>query len=65
MITRFKLEADGQTREEVVAKLVEAAEEIFQLEGTNIHWECTQDVVAGKAGKYAGRVIWKRRNGSD
>lgn len=60
MITRFRLEAREQTREDVSRVLAEAAKQIMEISGINMGlWRCTDDVVERSGASYRGRVVWK------
>lgn len=68
MITRFKIEAEAETKEQVEKDLNFATIEIqdrFQHSEWNqdrFKWEKTQDVVSGRPGAYKGRVNFVYRS---
>lgn len=63
MITRFRIEASGQTRDEVLESLRHATNQLLVLSvkaGTKLdQWEVTQEVISLEAGVYNGRVVMK------
>ena len=60
MITRFRIEASGKTREECVESLNEGAEKLMKISGVNRGlWQCTDEVTEKKGAIYQGRAVWK------
>jgi hypothetical protein len=61
VITRFRLEAEGNTKEEVQHELSKTAL-VFRLHDAAT-WTITDDVISKAAnGKYKGRVVYKRNS---
>lgn len=66
MITKFRIEAVGETKHDLAEELQNAAAAVIQLtpeetsEDARI-WVTTQDVITGAPGKYQGRVVFSYR----
>jgi hypothetical protein len=68
MITRFRIEGEGQDKEELMDEIVSVVGvTIGYLGGMRVkngepvdgEWECTQDVITGSPGAYRGRMVMK------
>jgi hypothetical protein len=68
VITRFRIEAKGNSNEDVRMQLEQISVEIMNRlrvgynQGSNgVDWECTQDVISGSGQNYQGRMIFVYR----
>jgi hypothetical protein len=68
VITRFRIEAKGNSNEDVRTQLEQISIEIMNRlrvgynQGSNgVDWECTQDVISGSGQNYQGRMIFVYR----
>lgn len=62
MITRFKLETDGETARDCERQANIAVSEILQLEETTVaDWEVTADVSWKDKDRYRYRCVLKRK----
>lgn len=68
MITKFKLEAEGETQEEVSDQMSDLAVQIIGKisPGDGLNWECTAEVVTGSRQEgYKGRMNFVYRDDED
>jgi hypothetical protein len=71
MITKFRIEATHADKELLMAQLEDAAVKVMKLakddrgvseaNEPDCEWECTQDVITGSPGQYAGRMVFVLR----
>jgi hypothetical protein len=60
VITHFRLEGLGHTREQCVDELIAVATKVMEVSGVNLgQWEVTDDVVERKGQVYRGRMVYK------
>ena len=68
MITRFRIEGEGKSKEELAEKLLDTVGCVIgyvNKDQPHGEWECTQEVsVMMKGGEYAGRMVMKFHPGS-
>lgn len=65
MITRFRVEGQGEDKTELIEELALASSKIISAVGPkNGHWECTDDVITGDEKRgYTGRMVLKHEEG--
>jgi hypothetical protein len=61
VITRFRIEAEGNTQEDVIEELSATTSRIISLlkQDDAGEWECTQDIVIKASVFYKGRMVMK------
>lgn len=58
MITRFRVEAKGESREIVQELLGQAALRMIETFDQPGEWECTAEVIIGSINKFQGRMVF-------
>lgn len=66
-LVRFRLEAEGQTKEGVTNCLRRTAHDVISVANghlmkTDPSWECTQEAVVGENDSFVGRVVFKKKS---
>lgn len=58
MITRFRIEGTGPSRNGLVDEILESVGVLLrEHKYQDGEWECTQDVISGRDGEYKGRMV--------
>lgn len=69
MITRFRIEGQGEDKQELIDELAVVATRVIAVVVREAghesgHWECTDDVISGDQKRgYKGRMVLKNQEG--
>lgn len=59
IITRFRIEAKGKTKNSVYKALLKTARAIIAMEKKQGKWDITDEAITGTPGNYIGRIVVK------